>query len=84
MASSNPVRSVRLFRNGRSQAIRIPREFVLPGDEATIRRDGRGRLIVEAVTKPSLTELLDRWEPLDEVDAMPKIERQMAEPFELP
>ncbi|MEX2281730.1 MAG: AbrB/MazE/SpoVT family DNA-binding domain-containing protein, partial [Gemmatimonadota bacterium] len=27
-------RRVRLFRNGRNQAIRIPREFELPGDEA--------------------------------------------------
>ena len=31
-------RHVRLFRNGRSQAVRIPREFELPGNEATIRK----------------------------------------------
>lgn len=27
-------RHVRLFRNGRNQAVRIPVEFELPGDEA--------------------------------------------------
>lgn len=39
-------RTVSLFRNGRNQAIRIPVEFELPGDEATIRKDG-DRLIIE-------------------------------------
>lgn len=28
-------RRVRLFKNGSNQALRIPREFELPGDEAT-------------------------------------------------
>lgn len=27
-------RHVRLFKNGRNQALRIPRDFELPGDEA--------------------------------------------------
>ena len=33
-------RRVRFFRNGRNQAVRIPREFELPGDEAIMRREG--------------------------------------------
>ena len=33
-------RHVRLFRNGRNQAVRIPVEFELPGDEAIMHRDG--------------------------------------------
>ena len=40
------ARQVRLFRNGRNQAVRIPREFELPGREATIRKVGE-RLILE-------------------------------------
>jgi antitoxin VapB len=32
-------RHVRLFRNGRNQALRIPVEFELPGDEAIIHRE---------------------------------------------
>lgn len=37
---------VKLFRNGRNQAVRIPLEFELPGDEAIMRRDG-DRLVIE-------------------------------------
>jgi antitoxin VapB len=58
-------RHVRLFRNGRSQALRIPREFELEGNEAVIRKEG-GRLIIEPVVKPGLLALLATWEPLDE------------------
>ncbi|HXH03490.1 MAG TPA: AbrB/MazE/SpoVT family DNA-binding domain-containing protein [Candidatus Competibacteraceae bacterium] len=58
-------RHVRLFKNGRNQALRIPREFELPGDEAIIRKEG-DRLIVEPVKRPSLLALLASWEPLDE------------------
>jgi len=39
-------RRVRLFRNGRNQAIRIPVDFELPGDEAVMYRDG-DRLVIE-------------------------------------
>jgi antitoxin VapB len=61
-----PQRHVRLFRNGRNQALRIPRELELDADEATIRRDGE-RLIVEPVKRrPDLATLLAGWEPLDE------------------
>lgn len=59
-------RHVRLFRNGRNQALRIPRELELDADEAIIRRDGE-RLIVEPVKRrPDLATLLAGWESLDE------------------
>ncbi len=58
-------RHVRLFRNGRNQALRIPREFELEGDEAIIRRDG-DRLIVEPMRKGKLLALLGTLEPLEE------------------
>jgi antitoxin VapB len=58
-------RHVRLFRNGRNQAIRIPREFELPGEEAIIRKEGP-RLVIEPARRKSLTELLDSWEPIEE------------------
>ncbi len=82
MATTVATRSVRIFRNGRSQAIRIPREFALPGDEATITRDRKGRLIVEAARRPTLTELLDSWEPLEEKDALPPIKDYPPEPVD--
>ena len=58
-------RHVRLFRNGRNQALRIPREFELDGDEAIIHREG-DRLIVEPVKKDGLLALLASLKPIDE------------------
>lgn len=63
-------RHVSLFRNGRNQAIRIPREFELEGTEAIVRKEG-GRLIIEAVPRNGLLALLAGWEPLD--DEFPEI-----------
>jgi len=62
-----PARHVRLFRNGANQAVRIPKEFELPGQEATIRQVGNTLVItpIEA-RKGSLRELLDSWEPMEE------------------
>ncbi|WP_295585700.1 AbrB/MazE/SpoVT family DNA-binding domain-containing protein [uncultured Lamprocystis sp.] len=59
-------RHVRLFRNGRNQALRIPRGFELDADEAIVSKDGE-RLIVEPVKRrPDLATLLAGWTPLDE------------------
>ncbi|QIB67040.1 antitoxin [Kineobactrum salinum] len=58
-------RHVRLFRNGRNQALRIPREFELEGTEALIHKEG-DRLIVEPVRKGRLLAILSSLEPLDE------------------
>lgn len=58
-------RHIRLFRNGRNQALRIPREFELDSDEAIIRKEG-DRLIVEPVKKPGLLALLATLKPLEE------------------
>lgn len=58
-------RHVRLFRNGKNQAVRIPVEFELPGDEAIMHRDGE-RLVIEPVRKRGLVALLKSMTPLDE------------------
>ena len=58
-------RHVRLFRNGRNQAVRIPVEYEPPGDEAIIHRDG-DRLVIEPVRKRGLLALLKAMKPLDE------------------
>jgi len=82
VATAAQTRSVRIFRNGRSQAIRIPREFALPGNEATITRDRKGRLIVEAKRKPTVSELLKSWDRLSDDEAMPPIDKLTVEPFD--
>ncbi|HEY5797870.1 MAG TPA: AbrB/MazE/SpoVT family DNA-binding domain-containing protein [Bosea sp. (in: a-proteobacteria)] len=59
------VRNVKLFRNGRNQAVRIPVEFELPGNEALMHRDG-DRLVIEPARKRGLSALLAELEPVDE------------------
>jgi antitoxin VapB len=73
-------RHVKLFRNGRNQAVRIPREFELPGEDAIIHKDG-GRLIIEPVPPRSLLALLATLQPIDE--EFPPIDDQPAEPVDL-
>ena len=58
-------RHVQLFRNGRNQALRIPREFELAGDAVIMRKEG-DRLIIEPVRKGRLLALLASLEPLEE------------------
>ena len=59
------TRQIRLFRNGRNQAIRIPVEFELPGETALMHREGN-RLVIEPVRERSVRALLASWEPIEE------------------
>lgn len=56
---------VKLFRNGRNQAVRIPREVELRGNDAIIRKEGK-RLIIEPSPPKSLLAVLDRLTPIEE------------------
>ncbi len=58
-------RAVKLFRNGRNQAVRIPREFELPGENAIMRKEG-DRLVLEPAPAKSLLALLATLEPIEE------------------
>ena len=75
----NTERQVRLFKNGRNQALRIPRDLELPGHAATLRKEGP-RLIIEPLAGPSLLAVLAKLKPLDE--EFPTIERPAAERVE--
>lgn len=73
-------RHVKLFKNGRSQAVRIPREFELPGEDAIMRKEN-GRLVIEPAPPRSLLALLASLEPIDE--AFPEIDDPAPEPVDL-
>jgi antitoxin VapB len=75
-----PERRVKLFRNGRNQAVRIPREFEIPGEDAIIRKEGE-RLILEPAPPQSLLALLATLAPLDE--EFPPIPDPAPDPVEL-
>jgi antitoxin VapB len=39
------AKKAKLFKHGRSQAVRLPKEFRMPGAEVSVRRVGRGVLL---------------------------------------
>jgi antitoxin VapB len=74
------TRHVKLFKNGRNQAVRIPREFELPGEDAVIHKEGQ-RLIIEPAPPQSLLAVLASLPTLDE--EFPPIQDLPAEPVDL-
>ena len=73
-------RHVRLFRNGRNQALRIPREFELEGNEAILRKEG-DRLVIEPVRKGRLLALLATLDPIE--TRFPDVDEDLAQLEEL-
>lgn len=67
------AREAKLFRNNKSQAVRIPADFEMPGDRVMIHRDG-DRLILEPVRRRSLLAVLADLEPLGPEDQFPDID----------
>lgn len=66
LPTTSPQRQARLFRNGRNQAVRIPRGFEMAADEVAIYREDH-RLVIEPIDRsPSLAEVLSTFETLDE------------------
>ena len=64
-------RRVKVFKNGRNQAVRIPREFAFPGEDAIMRKEGN-RLILEPAPPQSLLAVLATLQPLaDDFPAIP-------------
>jgi virulence-associated protein VagC len=61
VATKRVLTHAKLFRNGRSQAVRLPKEFRFPGDEVTLRREGDA-VIMEPVRKRAWPKGL--WERL--------------------
>jgi len=76
----NAERHVKLFRNGRNQAVRIPREFELAGTDAIMRKEGE-RLVIEPAPPKSLLAVLASLEALDE--EFPEIEELETDPVDL-
>ncbi|MFO0522370.1 MAG: antitoxin [bacterium] len=60
-----------MFRNGRNQAVRIPRKLEMEGTEVSIRKEGDS-LILTPVRKNRLLDLLASWKPLKE--GVPEVE----------
>lgn len=59
------ARHVKIFKNGKNQAVRIPRQFELPGQDAIMRKEGK-RLIIEPAAPKSLLGILAILPALDD------------------
>jgi antitoxin VapB len=86
LSTPSRPKEAKLFRNNRSQAVRIPVEFELPGDRVLIHREG-SKLIIEPVTRPTnIVELLAEWRkeaPLGPEDQFPAIDDMPAQPEDI-
>ena len=60
------TKTAKLFRNGRSQAVRLPREFRFDGDEVRIRQVGEGVLL-----EPVISDTRKWFAELDRFKAKP-------------
>ena len=58
--------TAKLFRNGRSQAVRLPREFRFEGDEVRIRRVPQGVLL-----EPIIPDAATWFAELDRLNVEP-------------
>lgn len=63
--SPSSGRHAALFRNGRNQAVRIPRELEMEGTQVLIRKEGDS-LILTPVRAQSLRDLLASWAPMED------------------
>lgn len=72
-SQASQSREVKLFRNNKSQAVRIPADFELPGDRVMIHREGE-RLVLEPIKRKNILEVLASLEPLGPEDEFPEIE----------
>jgi len=69
----SPPREAKLFRNNKSQAIRIPADFEFQGDRVLIHREG-DRLVIEPARRKNLLEVLSGLESLEPEDQFPEID----------
>ncbi|MGE0719527.1 MAG: antitoxin [Alphaproteobacteria bacterium] len=68
----------KLFRHGRSQAVRLPKEFRLPGTEVKVRRLGSG-VLLEPI-EPSTEEISAIFAELDRYRDIPFMEDGRKQP----
>jgi antitoxin VapB len=79
-------RHVRIFKNGRSRAVRIPKDLDIFGDEVVMREEA-GRIVMELPKGRDLREVID-WlraqPPLGPDEQFPDIDDPPPEPVEFP
>jgi antitoxin VapB len=73
---------VHVFKNGRSRAVRIPKEFDFDGDEVEVTKNENGEILLRPIKKPrTLAEALSMMEPIPKEEWFPEIEDYPPVPF---
>ena len=62
--------TVSVFKNGRSRAVRIPKEFELEGDKAVMVRQPDGSILLRTAVTAGLADYLKQAEAWDGDDFM--------------
>ena len=65
----------KLFRNGRSQAVRLPREFRFEGTEVFVRRDPETGDVILSPRRKSIKEFFELLDTLGPVEDFMKDRR---------
>lgn len=68
------MQTAKLFRNGRSQAVRLPKEFRFEGDEGYVRREGNS-VVLTPKEKAKENPWKDFFDALDMFDPRFPFER---------
>jgi antitoxin VapB len=72
--------TAKIFKHGRSQAVRLPKEFRMPGTEMRVRRVGRG-LLLEPIDAPfDVKAWFDKLDEYHHEPFMPEGRQQPAMP----
>lgn len=74
-AKSADVKTAKLFKSGRSQAVRLPKEFRFEGSEVRVRRQGQA-----VVLEPMQTDLQKLFKQLDRYKDIPFMENGRDQP----
>ncbi|MCU0830397.1 MAG: AbrB/MazE/SpoVT family DNA-binding domain-containing protein [Rhizobiaceae bacterium] len=65
------TKRVRVFKNGRSRAVRLPKEFDVKGDEVDLTLKPDGTVLISRVLQNSLSDYLKTAEPWTGGDFVP-------------
>ncbi len=77
------LKTAKLFKNGQSQAVRLPKEFRFEGDEVFIKKSGRAVILIPRVNSwDSLTGSLDKFTKDYKVDRTQPRQQKRESAFE--
>jgi antitoxin VapB len=76
------MKTAKLFKNGQSQAVRLPKEFRMPGSEVYIKKQGEAVVLLPKESSwRSLFESLDHFEKDFRIERNQPVADQKREPL---